>query len=306
MRKCVDRSDLRDDEWRMVEDELLQTAQLFTKHLHLAEYDRLKLQILERKQEITPRPVVPSAKPTVEAQFKEKAREQTKAQKKAFKDVFAPPRQGKVDKREATDSSRRIHSKKAVSFTSNASRPHSALAKPHATTISDSDDLDAPKRPKSATSNFAPNVPASKPLTEDPPTFTKPALPPTTRPRPSRIKRQTPFEMWDNFTPNAPTPAPDSSHALSPVKGSRSTVLSGFSSLTKALPTPTTTKGTSSRLATPTSRTEKKVDLDDFNLTKRETPSKEVSDRLAKRRADKEREDKQKKAKYDDIPTFLF
>jgi len=39
----------QDDKWVMVEDEFLETAKLFTRHLHHAEYQRLKLLAKERK-----------------------------------------------------------------------------------------------------------------------------------------------------------------------------------------------------------------------------------------------------------------
>ncbi|KAF1956075.1 hypothetical protein CC80DRAFT_516353 [Byssothecium circinans] len=86
MDKGVDKFDLRDDEWMMVEDELLQTAKLFTRHLHLAEYDRMKADIDEKKlrNEKTPRPVVPGAKPSIVGQFKKKAEKQSKVQKAFF------------------------------------------------------------------------------------------------------------------------------------------------------------------------------------------------------------------------------
>ncbi len=51
MRTGVSKFDLWDDEWMMVEDEFLETAKLFTRHLHIAEYDRLKETIEAKKKE---------------------------------------------------------------------------------------------------------------------------------------------------------------------------------------------------------------------------------------------------------------
>ncbi|KAF2869803.1 hypothetical protein BDV95DRAFT_629706 [Massariosphaeria phaeospora] len=100
MRPGVDKFDLRDDEWRMVEDEFLHTAKLFTQHLHLEEYELLKKNMEEKKA--VARPVVRDAKPSVESQFKERAKTQGKAQRRAMKDFFraSPPRDdGKEDGR---------------------------------------------------------------------------------------------------------------------------------------------------------------------------------------------------------------
>ncbi|KAL5116553.1 hypothetical protein ACEQ8H_005549 [Pleosporales sp. CAS-2024a] len=67
MRKGVSRFDLRDDEWMMVEDEFLETAKLFTRHLHIAEYERLKqsIEAKKRDQVQVTRPVM--EKPPVQA-----------------------------------------------------------------------------------------------------------------------------------------------------------------------------------------------------------------------------------------------
>ncbi|KAF1364969.1 hypothetical protein EJ07DRAFT_98279 [Lizonia empirigonia] len=90
MRKGVSKFDLRDDEWMMVEDEFLETAKLFTRHLRIAEYDKLKESIEAKKREAeVARPVVTGAKRSMEGTMKERARVQDSRQKKAIRDVFA-------------------------------------------------------------------------------------------------------------------------------------------------------------------------------------------------------------------------
>ena len=78
MRKALNKNDFRDDGWMMVEDEFLQTAKLFTRHLHLAEYERLRKELRASKGKEVVRPVVASAKPNIEYQLKTKARNQRK------------------------------------------------------------------------------------------------------------------------------------------------------------------------------------------------------------------------------------
>ncbi|KAH7388629.1 hypothetical protein BKA66DRAFT_415082 [Pyrenochaeta sp. MPI-SDFR-AT-0127] len=90
MRMGVSKFDLRDDEWMMVEDEFLETAKLFTRHLHIAEYEKLKERIEEKKKEAkAARPVVANAKMSVEGAMKEKATVQEQKQRKAIRDVYA-------------------------------------------------------------------------------------------------------------------------------------------------------------------------------------------------------------------------
>ncbi|KAF2034977.1 hypothetical protein EK21DRAFT_55675 [Setomelanomma holmii] len=89
MRTGISKFDLRDDEWMMVEDEFLETAKLFTRHLHIAEYKKLKERIEAKKKQVgVARPVVAGEKMSFEGGMKEKAKAQEKKQQKAIRDVF--------------------------------------------------------------------------------------------------------------------------------------------------------------------------------------------------------------------------
>ncbi|OAK98565.1 hypothetical protein IQ06DRAFT_224785 [Phaeosphaeriaceae sp. SRC1lsM3a] len=91
MRKGISKFELRDDEWMMVEDEFLETAKLFTRHMRLAEYQDLKEQIEAKKREQVqaPRQTVAGGKLSAEKSMKKKAEVQEKRQRKALQDVFA-------------------------------------------------------------------------------------------------------------------------------------------------------------------------------------------------------------------------
>ncbi|EUC50134.1 hypothetical protein COCMIDRAFT_82736 [Bipolaris oryzae ATCC 44560] len=90
MHDAISKFDLRDDEWMMVEDEFLETAKLFTRHLHIAEYEKLKEMIEEKKKGAdVPRPVVPNAKMSDIGTMKDRAKVQEQKQKRALQDVFA-------------------------------------------------------------------------------------------------------------------------------------------------------------------------------------------------------------------------
>jgi hypothetical protein len=65
MHKGVDKFHLHDDEWMMVEDEFMETAKLFTKHLHLAQYETMREEIAKKKSIL--RPVVSSETPSAGA-----------------------------------------------------------------------------------------------------------------------------------------------------------------------------------------------------------------------------------------------
>ncbi|KAF2638089.1 hypothetical protein P280DRAFT_471750 [Massarina eburnea CBS 473.64] len=215
MDKGVDKFDLRDDEFMMVEDELLQTAKLFTRHLHLAEYEKMKTEIEEKKSrnEKTPRPVVVGVKPSIEGQFKKKAHEQAKAQNTFF-DAEDASEQEESSMRQAAMTNRTIPSTKT-----------------RVNNGSDSDDLDAPQ-PPTTTKYTAPLKPPPKQLsrpaesTAELPSssFVKPALPALSnanararaRARAARMNRPSSLiDEWDGFKPNDTSPARRSS---SPVK----------------------------------------------------------------------------------------
>lgn len=167
--------DLRDDEWRMVEDEFLLTAKLFTQHLHLAEYERIKSAIEEKKSNID-RPTVPNATPSFEARHRMRAEEQSKAQEEALKDI---------DHRLIGGA--RASARKPVSISTSikkASAPPSA-SRVSESSSSDSDDLDAPRKQpkKNATLHDTPK-----------PTTPKPRLVRTSHPTP--VKTNHVEELW--------------------------------------------------------------------------------------------------------------
>ncbi|PVI08558.1 hypothetical protein DM02DRAFT_607946 [Periconia macrospinosa] len=221
----VNKFDLRDDEWIMVEDEFLQTAKLFTRHLHLAEYERMKSTIDEKKSNIS-RPVVLNATPSSKGKFALKAEEQTKAQQRALEDVD-------------------------IGLLKTARKPVKSAP---AHDSSDSDDLDAPrKRVYKGTDLYN-----DKPLNHSkPPHTNKPsnhARPPNTDKSPISI---------NNNPPTTPVPTLGRSRAR-----------------------------------------DLWSEVDD-SVPKRTMLSKETSNRLAKRKADREAQKKAKKPDVE-IPTFMF
>lgn len=301
MHMGVSKFDLRDDEWMMVEDEFLETAKLFTRHLHIAEYEKLKERIEEKKKEAkVERPVVPNAKMSIESATKEKARVQERRQRKAIRDVFVSRTAEKGDK----TSSSLVAPSRAPST---ASRPLSNAYNVHDT---DSDDLDTPHPVKAASSiatattpvlprhrrpATTPSKPASSPpstTTTAPLPFAKP-LPPThtTKLRTPRPSRATPFDMLDAYTPRNPlsTPRPIQEQTLSHSPPSSNIFIQPL------------TPG----------KTRRSTDV--FEAGSAGTRG-ETDERLAKRKAEMVREEtekekapsKRKAVKLDEIPTFLF
>lgn len=287
MRKGLSKFDLRDDEWMMVEDEFLETAKLFTRHLHIAEYDRLKevIEAKKREAEIT-RPVVAGAKRSAEGAMKERAKAQDSRQKKAIRDVFASLES------ESEEEGTTYRAK--LSKASLTSKPVSAISGSQDT---DSDDLDAPRptkskaaAPVSATVTRPRFVPPQAPAT---PSFATPILPApvaSTKVR-TRTLRKTPFDMLDEDFTAPPTATP------------------------RGNPRPQSTTGISSPQASQIAKTIKprrSVDmLNDWGSSNTGGGvSQEVADRIAKRKAVRAREgdgkEKRKATQLDDIPTFLF
>ncbi|KAL5408092.1 hypothetical protein PMIN04_011524 [Paraphaeosphaeria minitans] len=300
----VDKFDLRDDEWMMVEDELLQTAKLFTQHLHLAEYKTLKTKIEELRSETAARPVVSNTKPSVEGHFKRKAQEQARKQKKALNEVIST--RGS-DSEGDEEPQRAVPDRTAPSLP--LAIPLSTARAPANETASDSDDLDMPERPPTtklstillkATAN---NAPAKRPEV-----FVKPAL--KTPSKPARVQRRIVWDDWDelNASPKplmpAPSPLRTPYQASSPMKTVEPSTHRQSSSPTTSLPT-LITKQIHNVASVPSKRPTTILDDDDLNPPKRNHLAKDTVDRLAKRKADMDRE-KKKEQKYDDIPTFLF
>ncbi|KAL6708464.1 hypothetical protein ACN47E_002727 [Coniothyrium glycines] len=305
MRKGMSNFDLRDDEWMMVEDEFLETAKLFTRHLHIARYEELKEQIEKKKEEAEiSRPVVPNSHFSDVGAVKEKARLQEKRQRKAMRDVFASQHDedGEIVGKRTT----RSFIKTATKSSPNSRNMHDT----------DSDDLDTAKPvPKRSSSDTLPpkrpppasTIPASSmkrslaqppsmtsarmTLLDQPTTFKKPALHgrPKARLRPNRA---TPFDMLDDYArKKTATPLHTPERASPPAKSS-------------------TTHSTGSHNASepPPSRS---------SLHPAERASSSVSqvtsNRFAERKAvrenqetETEKDKKRKRFDKDDIPTFLF
>lgn len=294
MRKGASNFDLRDDEWMMVEDEFLETAKLFTRHLHIAEYDRLKETIEAKKKEAEiARPVVADPKRSVEGVMKERAKAQESRQKKAIRDVFS----SLGDKSGEDRATRRVE----PAQDSLALKPLPAVSRLQ---DSDSDDLDAPRPSKlkraapalaTASAQQPPHLPVSKPTIS---TFARPALSSSAanaRPR-AKSSRMTPFEMLDGYT------RPASTTRASP------TIASGdlHSQSTSTHSSPRTSKNTK------TVKCRRSVDLlDDWGLSNDGgNVSKGAAERIAKRKAERAKEgdggQKKRTTRLDDIPTFLI
>ena len=326
MHEGVSKFDLRDDEWMMVEDEFLETAKLFTRHLHMAEYEKLKKIIEEKKKQAEiARPVVADAKLSATAVMKEKAKDQEQKQKRAIWDVFAS-KNDKYEDGEAemqdTVPTRTNASRTTSSFLSSRNPPMSNLKQPpnpYEAKDSDSDDLDAPRCRQRSTSNTA-TAPAptstrtqisstSVRQTLTSPTSTKKRAPHSTFVKPahassatksrSRISRATPFDMLDDWVPKTAHSPPQSSAGV-PVQ----------SPVARRTSTSSTTSPLFSQSASAL------VDIRAPENAYNVSVSKETMNRIAKRKAEREKQnekqerEKEKKklkdAKVDDIPTFLF
>jgi hypothetical protein len=308
MRKGVDKFDLRDDEWMMVEDELLQTAKMFTRHLHLAEYERMKAEMEERTKQSAARPVVPDAKPSDEGRFKQKAREQKRTQKKALRDLFAAT----SDDEEEDDSTKIQHADPQTAIvTTNTPRKNPAIQRvnPHHKSASDSDDLDVPRRSTkpAVTADKVESSAADIDPKQTPSKFVKPALPLNARAR-AKLRRPTPFDMWDDFVPNRPSSPPKSGTSATPHSSSTTKVQAPAMQPTLSCASTSSSPSTSTLPSPRTKSPARSSDLfGDLDFPKRGGLSSETSYRLAKRKAEKEKDAPSKSNKsVDDIPTFLF
>lgn len=316
MRRGVSKFDLHDDEWRMVEDELLETAKLFTRNLHIAEYERLKERIDEKKKEVeVARPVVVDAKLSVDGAMRKKAKAQEQRQQKALRDISAGQTEESEDKIGDRASSSKLRLSTSHRAVTSISSPRSNVT--NAAQNSDSDDLDTPnpsekRKNQSAAISTPGPAPAlvRRPATlsqrrspspetkSTPPTFKKPTTPlpaPKTRARPSRA---TPFDMLDDYVPKKSiTSTSHRPDACTPV-ASKPHVRS--SSVTKSSPLQTTPSSAKPR-RTPSAGDEWGGGV-----------SKETADRLARRNAERDKEEKEqqkqkeKAATLEDIPTFFF
>ncbi|KAK3203655.1 hypothetical protein GRF29_106g276124 [Pseudopithomyces chartarum] len=307
----VDKFDLRDDEWMMVEDELLQTAKLFTQHLHLAEYETLKTKIEEQKNIVTPRPVVAGAKLSAEGQMKVKAKEQIFEQRKAMKKVLSA--QDQSSDTEPPPSSPLPPPLRRDLPRANSSHPSHQERRNHG---SDSDDLDVPSKPTTTKSrptgqNIRHPPPLDQAAEKPSEVLKKPATPAHTRNKPSRGQRQNLWDDWDELTFDSKTSPPKPSFSTtpqrvrSPSKAPRTSSTPRASSPRKPMHTPTPTR---TGHGFPTSIKGSKNSPLDVEVD--ETPSKLASIIGAQGRPERRKVDRKKEktddSKFDDIPTFLF
>jgi hypothetical protein len=301
MRQGVSKFDLRDDEWMMVEDEFLETAKLFTRHLHIAEYEKLKERIEAKKKEQVQavRPVVAGAKLSADGVVKKKAEVQAKRQHKAIRDVFALQK----DEDEAEE--------QVVSLRRNDKSTPKQPPRPALSYETDSEDLDASippakkstSRPSAAkpTSTIAsssttgpksalPTAPTQKPASITP-SFAKPALP-AARPRGIARKSRFNVDMLDDYVPPVNRGSSNDESKMPP-----STIPARNRMATPLSPT------TPVRVLLPVKAAEKKPIDEGWGSGL----SKETAERLAKRKAEREkgRDGKKKSMKLEDIPTFL-
>jgi hypothetical protein len=205
MRTAVSRFDLRDDEWRMVEDDLLETAKLFTHHLRVEDYKVIEQGIEAKKKGLVTgpaavRPVVSGATLSAEGTLKEKARLQSEKQRRAFRDVFTS--RDEDDKPQASARTQAVGQTSLVPASSDT----------------DGDDLDAPLRPLRSMAQRPTSLgprsstpPISKPVGLQ---ATERSRPPFTKSIPAsqinapRLKntsghRAMPFDMLDDYLPKA-------------------------------------------------------------------------------------------------------
>ncbi|OAL50375.1 hypothetical protein IQ07DRAFT_587046 [Pyrenochaeta sp. DS3sAY3a] len=313
----------------MVEDEFLETAKLFTRHLHIAEYENLKQRIEEKKKEAdVARPVVAGAKLSEEGALKEKANIQEKKQKKAIREVFASSQLETAE--DEASSMGPPPTKLWQSFTTSSTHSLSKLPKqpsfPSTTADSDSDDLDAPNRPVRPRAIARPSASTSLPpprqLLAKSRSFAAPPAPtkgPTaaiakstapplaaTKSR-SRISRATPFDMLDDYAPRV------SQTATSRPAASPRVSFSAQSSSKMLLESTSPVKRNSAASVSEDSKPARSSN--EFDHWGSHRTSKETADRLEARKADREKDsgrnkdgEQKKKAdvKLDDIPTFLF
>lgn len=309
MRKGASRFDLRDDEWMMVEDEFLDTAKLFTRHLHIAEYDKLKERIEAKKNEEVEaaRPVVQGAGMSVEGKTKEKAKAQEKRQRQAIPDVFASQSD---DDNEGNEHDEVVGQPKAMSSYWPPTVPATKLLKqpPKQSTAHepDSDDLDALRLPKrtnngptptpirhlgSASSRAPGQDSALRPHEESAGStsiFAKPKIPTSiVKPRTaaSRRNRATPFDMLDDYVP--------------PIK----LVPSQRERETKSQPSVRSSSPVKAAITSTDQMTDDVTDAWGNGGVRKET-----QERIARRKVEREKETERKRKAIglDDIPTFLF
>lgn len=315
MRVGTSKFDLRDDEWMMVEDEFLETAKLFTRHLHIAEYEKLKERIEAKKREQVEavRPTVRGGKMSAEGSMKKKAEVQEKRQIKAIRDVFASQKDDDEEEAEAETMPRQQSGKAATSFSDQATTASKRAPLPPRHD-SDSDDLDArpskrstisrtpPASALGTTTSTGPNsaLPAPQPAQAPASSFGKPTLPTARQRAAARKSRAMPFDMLDGYVPRAKASA---------TSGEAETYTTSRADLAGATERASFSR-TSERALSPAKpaaapKTNKAIHVTEGWGTS--SISKATAERLARKKAEREkqRQERKKDDILDDIPTFL-
>jgi hypothetical protein len=288
MRNALTKYDLCDDEWMMVEDELLQTAKSFTRHLHLAEYERLKQDLQTRK--VVVRPVIANAKPSEEGKLRMRIEAQRKAQRKALEEVAEATSEESGDDLDApvraSFSLQHISTtrQKAASTPSmkNMAPParttrHAPASNPPSTTPNPSRSIQSiftqkPQARKEADAQTSNNKPSSNP--------------------PKRPAKTSLFSLLDDLD----TPFPSTSTSKPPAQSSHKP---SSSPKNNNIPTPPRRK--------PLDFLDD-IDADFPSSKHRVSNVKDTSSRVTKRRVEDVNAGKKEKkvVRVDEIPTFLF
>lgn len=319
MRAGASKFDLRDDEWMMVEDEFLDTAKSFTRHLHIAEYEKLKERIEAKKREQVQaaRPVVAGGKMSAEGAMRRKAKLLATRQKEAIQDVFASQDDEDGEKpaaRSLPTARKTAPPKPARATATTLDRPSKYVT----ANDTDSDDLDASRptfkrppvpKPKSTSASSSgtptgqeaalpaertPRVPASP--------SSKNALAPA-RQRTARKSRALPFDMLDDYKPHEYPPTINDKRetpSMTPARTS-ATAMHGRASETPV-------RSSSSTKVRPLSVATKAIDPGNDWGADRGGVEKTTAEMNAKRKSAREKamEGNKKVAQFDDIPTFLL
>ena len=317
----------------MVEDEFLETAKLFTRHLHIAEYEKLKEMIEEKKKSAdVPRPVVPNAKMSDIGVMKDRAKVQEQKQKRALQDVFASQGDDEVQEQRSSLLTHALHNPTTPSYAV-SKRALGSIAKQQstvrATSDSDSEDLDTlrpPAKPPLKAITSAPSKISStlsrptgascpslttKPSSltfakpAPPPTFTKPAPPPTSAKPRSRTSLAKPFDMLDDWIPGKSQPPPKTSlerPSIQPITSSTPVTSKPSRSFDSAEPVKPSVHARSASSSVETGAQQVS--------SEGSARGKDVAESLVKRKAEREKKEGEKKKRrmvdVDDIPTFLF
>lgn len=153
----------QDDMWVMVEDEFLETAQQFTRHLHHAEYQRLKRLAEENKaagQDDIVRPVDGKSVLSVAGQKRAESERLRRKQRKALREVVADKQDGEHWEDDAWASNPRLAGLMARSVPTNLAKLVDSQSQ---TQISESQPTEKPPRVEECLSSPPPDLGSSPP-----------------------------------------------------------------------------------------------------------------------------------------------